>query len=127
MKIPKALLKELYVFGSMKNSDEGFHFSLKNTLSKSVMTAVKEVKINGESLDLEKITLKVNEKTYQYSDVHEDNPITFHVGQFVDVTVKDLKLEPEKEYKLHLVFEAGKFGVLTLDLEDYLTEKKKQE
>ena len=38
MKIPSLLLRQLYTFGSLENTKEGFAFSLRNRLSDVTLT-----------------------------------------------------------------------------------------
>ena len=44
--IPSMLLKQLYTFGSLKNTPDGVEFSLKNRLSDTTVTGLQQVKID---------------------------------------------------------------------------------
>ena len=46
--IPSILLKQLYTFGSLKNTPSGVQFSLKNRLSDAEITGLQTVKFNGK-------------------------------------------------------------------------------
>ena len=125
MKIPKILLKKLYVFGSLENTSKGIKFSIKNSLSDGKLTDVKEVKIDGKKKDLDQISFKVNDETFMVKEIHEGNPIKFIKGQFIDVFINDgSELEMETDHNIYFVIVADEIGVMTLDLEDFMTEKK---
>ena len=47
MMIPSLLLKQLYTFGSLQNSDEGVQFSIKNRLSDAILIAIQSVEFDG--------------------------------------------------------------------------------
>ena len=45
--IPSMLLKQLYTFGSLANTERGVRFSLKNRLSDGTVTGLHHVKFDG--------------------------------------------------------------------------------
>ena len=57
MYIPSMLLKRLYTFGSLKNLPDGVQFSVKNRLSDARLTGITHIKINGKTVQPEKLSL----------------------------------------------------------------------
>ena len=55
MKIPSLLLKQLYTFGSLKNTTEGVRFSLKNRLSDAQVLAVTRVALDENETTLTEV------------------------------------------------------------------------
>ena len=51
--IPSMLLKQLYTFGSLKNSARGVEFQLKNRLSDATVTGVQAVAFDGVEVPLD--------------------------------------------------------------------------
>ena len=46
--IPSMLLRQLYTFGSLKNTGRGIQFAIKNRLSDAEVTELQRVSIDGE-------------------------------------------------------------------------------
>lgn len=126
MRIPSSILRHLYTYGSLSNVNEGVRFALKNQISDSILTGVKKVKINGEDMDLERVTLKITNEDFPSPSITPEKPVPFHIGQKVDVYVSDLKLELESDHKIELSFKTKKFGVLTFDVEDKVSVAVKE-
>ena len=62
MRIPSMLLKQLYTFGSLRNSGEGVAFKVKNRLTDVTLLALHGIKIDGKSVPLNKIVLQVEDE-----------------------------------------------------------------
>lgn len=126
MKIPSSILRHLYTYGSLSNVKGGARFALKNQISDSTLIGVKKVKINGNIIDLTKVTLKLTTEDYPALDITPDAPVPFHIGQKVDVYIDDLVLELEKEHEIELSFKTKQFGILEFDVEDKVDVKVKK-
>ncbi|HEX4931905.1 MAG TPA: hypothetical protein VFV33_01925, partial [Gemmatimonadaceae bacterium] len=61
MFVPSMLLKQLYTFGSLKNSDEGVVFTLKNRLADAQLTGLRGIRINGEEVPLHDLELRLDD------------------------------------------------------------------
>ncbi len=59
--VPSMLLKQLYTFGSLENLDTGVKFSVKNRLSDATITSVDSLKLGGQNVPLEKVTLNLGD------------------------------------------------------------------
>ncbi|MCB0229348.1 MAG: hydroxymethylglutaryl-CoA reductase, partial [Anaerolineae bacterium] len=55
--IPSMVLKQLYTFGSLRNSADGVRFSLKNRLSDATVTALNSVSFDGQQVPAGKLSL----------------------------------------------------------------------
>jgi len=122
MKIPSMLLKRMYTFGTLKNDSEGVRFSLKNRLSDAKLLRVHEISINGESLELDRITIQTEDGTrHRAPRISEDNAIAFPLRKVIHLRIAELKLEKGK-HELRLEFDSD-FGKLAFTVKDALSEK----
>ena len=60
MLIPGLILKQMYTLGSLENVEDGVRFSLKNRLSQRHLTRLNEVRIDGQAVPLDRLTLEMN-------------------------------------------------------------------
>ncbi|MCB0060328.1 MAG: hydroxymethylglutaryl-CoA reductase, partial [Caldilineaceae bacterium] len=61
--IPSMLLKQLYTFGSLKNTPDGVKFSLKNRLSDTTVTALQQVKFDDVEVPRSGISVVLDDGT----------------------------------------------------------------
>lgn len=122
MIIPSLLLKQLYTFGSLKNTDTGVSFGLKNRLSDASISGVTGLFIAGVERDVSAITIQLSEgQILKPSDISKDSPINFPLKDTLDINVPMDNL-PEGKYKIELHFEAKPFGKLKLKVEGAITQ-----
>ncbi|MGE5576135.1 MAG: hypothetical protein ACM3TT_02935, partial [Syntrophothermus sp.] len=69
MAIPSFMLSGLYVKGSLKNTDAGVGFSLKNTLAAGTVTEISRIKIGGTEYALSEVVLKSGDKSLKASGI----------------------------------------------------------
>ncbi len=121
--IPDKVLKRLYTYGSLNDTDEGVEFEVKNRLQDAQFAGVTRTEINGEEIDLSRIRLDTADgKTYRLDEVSESNPIQFPVGRTVTVVVEDMDL-PTGSHELVMAFLAEPFGELTLEITDTIRDE----
>ena len=100
MKIPALILKQLYTFGSLENVRGGADFAIKNRLSDATVVAVGHVKIDGEAIPLDKLTLRLGEgKTVKGDEVSGENPVEFPLRKSVRLHAV-LPQKPGAKYQL---------------------------
>jgi hydroxymethylglutaryl-CoA reductase (NADPH) len=125
MKIPSLLLKQLYTFGSLRNTEGGVRFQLKNRLSNATVTALRRVVLAGEEVPLERVRLSFENRSLAAAEVSSQCPVPFALGETVDVEVGRDPL-PVGKYELELTFETDSFGKLTVKVEDGIEERVKR-
>ena len=122
--IPDRILQRLYTYGSLKDTDGGAQFDIKNRLQDAKVTGVSRVFVDGERVPLEDIRLVTAEgKTYELDDVDADNYINFPVGRTVTVQMDDVTVTKGK-HNIEIDFEAAPFGDLTLDVTDTIRSEE---
>ena len=114
------MLRQLYTFGSLRNTEDGFEFGIKNRLSSGQLTGIIGLKIDGEPIPLENITLILDDgRILQASDITEENAIPFPSGKEVTVRVKHAPLAPGK-HEIGIALKSQPFGDLKFKVEDTL-------
>ncbi len=121
MIIPSLVLKQLYTFGSLQNTDGGVKFALKNRLSDAKITGVRSLSIGGINVPVESIALTMDEKTFRPSEISDKDFIDFPLRSTVEVHAKMDNLEDGK-YEIKLGFKAKPFGKLNLKVEGSITQ-----
>jgi len=119
--IPSLLLKQLYTFGSLNNTDTGIQFSLKNRLSDATLIAVKSLSIDGKKIPLDDIQFDLGGKNVISTQMLLEKSIDFPLRKIIDVRAKCDALDTGK-HALELIFETKPFGKLKLKIEDTITE-----
>ncbi len=125
MRIPSMLLKQLYTFGSLRNSGEGVAFKLKNRLTDVTLTSLQRVKIDGRSVPLDKIVLHVEDEqgTTLTPDQLRERPLFLPLRRVVEVVMDIDPLSPGK-HKIEIEFEAKNYGKLKVKVHDSISEKE---
>lgn len=126
MRVPGMLLKKLYTFGSLQNSNGGARFSLKNRLTDAELTGILSVKIDREPLDLDSIRLRFDGTSYPAPAISSENPLPFPLRKTVQVMTGGTKLD-KGSHTIELTFRARPFGKLNLKVEDAISADGKAE
>ncbi|MBS3805267.1 MAG: hydroxymethylglutaryl-CoA reductase [Oleiphilaceae bacterium] len=111
-------LKKLYNHSSLRNSGRGVRFSIKNRLAPARLKRITRIELDGKSLDLEQIQVRVESSDMgKAADIGAESAVDFPLGTLV---VFDLPLEPLEEgrHRLTLGFETEKLGALEFSVED---------
>ncbi len=120
--VPKLLLKQLYTFGSLKNTDKGAGFTLKNRLKDAELVEVEYVQIGDTKVYPKDIMINLGDGTViSAADVSKENPVNFPLKKTISMCCKMPKL-PKATYKLKFSFRAKPFGKLEFSVDDSLKE-----
>ncbi|MCB0047312.1 MAG: hydroxymethylglutaryl-CoA reductase, partial [Caldilineaceae bacterium] len=121
--IPSIMLKQLYTFGSLKNSPEGVQFQLKNRLSDTTVTSVRGVAFDGNEAPLEQITLRLADGTTLTPAEIGDEGIDFPLRKVIDVICAIDPL-PEGKHTVEVRFTADPFGKLKLKVDGSIAKDR---
>ena len=122
MKIPSLVLRQLYTFGSLQNTDAGARFSLKNRLADSALTGLREVSINGEAVDPSQITLRFGpDQVLSPAEVSKEAPVPFPLKQDVEIELGGLKLD-DGMHRIRVAFFTEDFGLLDVKVKDNIAQ-----
>ncbi|MFU8831023.1 MAG: hydroxymethylglutaryl-CoA reductase [Wenzhouxiangella sp.] len=118
--VPKALLKRLYNRSSLRNTESGVRFSIKNRLSPARLEQVERVRIDDRDIVPERIRLSLDgNPSFALTEMTSDAAIDFPLGTLL---VLDLEIEPldEGEHRIELAFRAAPFKTLNFAVTDTL-------
>ena len=125
--IPSMLLKQLYTYNSLKNTDQGVKFSIKNRLTDVKFSELQSIKINGSEIPGDKITFDLGDgEMMSATNVTEDNPLDFPLRKVIDVHAETGNLEHGK-HKIKITVKAKGYGSLKFEVEDAIAETEKLE
>lgn len=125
MKIPSLILRQLYTYSSLKNTNGGVRYSLKNRLSDAKLVGVSELKIDKKPVANDLVKLIINGKDYKMGDITAVNPVDFPLRQVVDVFMGVDHL-PEGKHEIEISFVTDGFGKFTLKVDDSISEDKEE-
>ena len=116
----KSMLKQLYTRESLRATDDGFAFQLKNRLLAAKLVGVRRVAVDGRDVPLDGAQLVTGDgRVFGTGDVSADSPLEFDLGDTFDVRLRGERLAPGP-HAILIEFDAQPFGALTLDVEDTL-------
>ncbi|HEY6947038.1 MAG TPA: hydroxymethylglutaryl-CoA reductase [Candidatus Acidoferrum sp.] len=123
MNIPAPLLRKLYTVGSLRNTDTGAQFALKNRLSDAEVTALRGIAIDGGQVALDQVRLGLSdERTLTPDQVDSAHPLPFPLRSTVTIQTSMPEL-PNGRHKIEILFEVRPFGNLHLKVEDAIADQ----
>ena len=120
--IPSLLLKQLYTFGSLRNTDRGVEFSIKNRLDDATITGLQSLSFDGKEVPRDKITIELDDGRVLTPDDLEQTPIQFPLRRTLDV-IADIDPLDVGKHKIELRFSTKPFGKLKLKVEGAIAEE----
>ncbi|PSQ63937.1 MAG: hydroxymethylglutaryl-CoA reductase, partial [Bacteroidetes bacterium QH_1_61_8] len=121
MFVPSALLKQIYNFGSLENTDQGVEFAIKNRLKDATLTGLLDLRIDGDAVPPERVHLFMGEgEPHAADEISEEDAIDFPLRRTLHVRADRPALEADK-HTLELTVQAEPFGTLTFSVEDSIS------
>jgi len=109
------LLTHLYTVGSLRNLDDGFSFEVKNRVFDARLVAVDHLEVDGETLDLDRLTLCFDSQELPAGGLGDGVP--FPLRAVVGVRVTGTPLD-DGDHEIHVDFRSEPFGALELTVHD---------
>ncbi|HYG61282.1 MAG TPA: hydroxymethylglutaryl-CoA reductase [Thermoanaerobaculia bacterium] len=125
MKIPSLILKQMYTLGSLENAEDGVRFSLKNRLSNATLTRLTEVRIDGQAVPLERLTLEMDGDRVLGSAIGPTKAVAFPLAKVMKVHAQTDQL-PKGQHEISIAFETTPFGSLSFKVKDAIAERVKR-
>ena len=120
--VPKALLRKLYNRASLKNTERGLSFSIKNRLSPARLERIEAISVNEHTVALSEVVLVLEDgRRLQADQVSADRPLDFALAALLRFELPTNALDPsqESEHQFKLQFSASPFGQLVLEFSDH--------
>ncbi len=121
MFVPSLLLKQLYTFGSLKNSDDGVQFTIKNRLSDATVTGLRGIRINGREVPLHDVEVRLEDGVVQTHQITPAQPLAFPLKHSLHIVAKCPAL-PLGKHDIEIAFDSKPFGKLKLNMQDAIAE-----
>jgi hypothetical protein len=114
---PPFILAKLYVKGSLKNTDTGFEFSLKNIIDATMLSGIGPIVVGEKSYEGATITLAVGDKQWQGDQIDKTNLVPVKMGVPLRVLVQGDPL-PAGEVKVSVTATTSDIGKIKFDVKD---------
>ncbi len=108
-KVPDFLLRRLYVKGSLSNLEDGWRFSLRNSLGSGYARQMRPLILDGEHVPMESTSFLKNGKEMTFDAVSEDNTFGLQMNREIEITVHRDPLPPGV-HKIEMRFIVPGFG-----------------
>jgi hydroxymethylglutaryl-CoA reductase (NADPH) len=116
------LLRQLYTFGSLRNTGQGVQFSIKNRLSDAEFTELQSVRIDSSAVPLDAISLDLGDGArLSPNQISASQPIAFPLRKIVTVQAGIAAL-PLGKHRIEIAFKTKPFGALKFEVEDAIAE-----
>jgi hydroxymethylglutaryl-CoA reductase (NADPH) len=120
--MPALMIERLYTVGSLRNTDAGARFAIKNRLADAELVAVRHLVIDGCPVALEKVRLRLDDgRILAPGEVSGAQPLPFPLRSSLTIDTGEPAL-PRARHEIEVSFTARPFGEFTLKVEDALTE-----
>ena len=123
--VPKAVLKRLYNRSSLRNTEAGVRFSIKNRISPARLEAIERVAIDGRVVAPDRVRLSLDgQPEFPLTDITSEHSVDFPLGTLL---VLDLLIDPLEpgQHDIELGFRAAPFGSLTVSFSDELQARQR--
>jgi hydroxymethylglutaryl-CoA reductase (NADPH) len=115
--IPSFLLAKLYVKGSLKNTENGFEFALKNIIDSTMLIGIGPISVGEKAYEGESITMMVGDKTVNGAELSRNNSVPVRMGVPLKVSVTGNKLTVGAQ-KITVSATTSDIGKIKFDIND---------
>src|SRR5574344_418005 len=116
--IPEFLIRRVYKKGSLKETENGVRFDLKNVLGPGFISGFHFVKINDISFESKAVKFLTQGKEIPADEVSDKNPIGFRLGQEGTLILEGAKCLKEGLNQIIIELTNREAGVVKLSLSD---------
>jgi hydroxymethylglutaryl-CoA reductase (NADPH) len=119
MQVPPFLLRRLYVKGSLRNSDDGFQFEMKNVLGSGYAEKLYPIVVDGEELAEDDCSFVIEGSTeaQPFSAVTPERPFTLEMHKTTTIRCAGKRLEPG-QHRVRMGFVVVGLGEMGFEVED---------
>lgn len=115
--IPSFLLAKLYVKGSLKNTENGFEFALKNIIDSTMLIGIGPITIGEKNYEGDAITMTVGDKTVNGAELSRSNSVPVRMGVPLKVSIVGEKLA-DGEQRVSVAATTSDIGKIKFDIND---------
>lgn len=117
MKVPAFLLRRLYVPGSLRNTDGGWQFTIRNSIAPGETVGLSPLVVDGQEVPPHRCFFHVRGEPVPFSAVDAANPAAMQSGTDIVVSAQSEPLPPGR-HTVAMGFEVPVVGHLSFDFTD---------
>jgi hypothetical protein len=117
MFISPSMLDRIYVRGSLKNTDAGYEFKLKNNIDNGTLSGVKSLVVDGADVAVTEISLKTTAGERRADEITYRNPLPLYYNSEAAVRVTGQPLA-DGAHSLVLSINVYEVGTLQVKISD---------
>lgn len=114
---PPFILAKLYVKGTLKNTETGFEFSLKNIIDATMLSGIGPIVVGDKSYEGAAIKLSLGDQEWQGDQVNKTNLVPVKMGVPLRVMIQGDPL-PAGEMKVSVTATTSDIGKIKFDVKD---------
>ncbi len=115
--VPAFILRRLYVKGSLRNSEAGWQFTLKNSLGSGYARAMVPLLLDGAEVPMGETTFTLDGRETAFLLVNATNTFTLAMNREIVISVRGSPLS-EGTHKVAMHFSVPGFGKIGFDFID---------
>ena len=117
LKVPGFLLRRLYVKGSLRRTEDGFTFELKNTLGSGYARRLLPLAVDGSELDISNCFFEADGQEHPFSEVTPETPFSLSLNRVSLLRARGHRLA-DQPVRLRIGFQVQGLGELALEVTD---------
>jgi hypothetical protein len=114
---PPNVLNKLYIPNSLKNTETGFEFAIKNVVDSTSLYALGPVLLDGVEIPLESISVQAGNQTLAASEVSNQKRLAVYYGTTLTIRVAGQTLSAG-EHVINLAVSSVDIGKVKFDVKD---------
>jgi hypothetical protein len=114
---PPFILAKLYVKGSLKNTETGFEFSLKNIIDATMLSGIGPIVVGDKSYEGAAISMALGDKQWPGDQISKTNLVPVKMGVPLRVMIQGDPL-PAGEVKISVTATTSDIGKIKFDVKD---------
>jgi hypothetical protein len=114
---PPFILAKLYVKGSLKNTETGFEFSLKNIIDSTMLSGIGPIVVGEKSYEGGAIKMAMGDKEWQGDQIDKTNLVPVRMGVPLRVMIQGDPL-PAGDVKVSVTATTSDIGKIKFDVKD---------
>ncbi len=115
--VPAFILRRLYVKGSLRNTDTGWGFTLKNSLGSGYAKGMQPLKVDEQELPMEIASFHQDGEDITFDRVTEQTTFGLKMNRSIDISIQGDQLTPGA-HKVWMGFIVPGFGRIGFDFTD---------
>lgn len=113
MYISPQLLEKVFVRGSLKNTETGFEFKLKNVVDSGTLSGIKGLVVDGNAIPASSISVRTASGVRRAEEISYQKPLPLNYGSEVTLQIEGEPLPPGG-HEMVLTLAAIEIGKLDL-------------